>query len=165
MSNFSQNYSDSFDYIYRYVFIRVNNREITQDLVSKIFLEAFENQEKYDGSKGSWRQWITGIAKNSLLNYWRSHRKFIALEETELDHVHFENESLNPGSLSQKLQFERIMNSSSPAVQNLLIWRYVDDLTYEAIADLLHKTPLAVRKSFSRLHKQLKEKFEADLEV
>ena len=165
MSNVSQYYSDSFDYVYRYVFIRVANRELTQDLVSKIFLNAFENQNKYDSEKGSWKQWITGIAKNVLLNHWRSNRKFLSLEEVELDQINFENYHHDKNKWSLELQFQSLMEAVPESVKNLLIWRYVDDLTYEAIAEILNKTPAAVRKTYSRLHKTLKEKIGADLET
>lgn len=164
MIDFEKQYSDLFDYVYRFVRVRIGNNETTDDLVSKIFLDAYEKQFQYDENKGSWRQWITGIAKNSLLNHWRSHKKLIFLEEADLDSINFERFSQQKEALNQGLQFQLIMEASSQNVKNLLIWRYVDDLTYEDIAEILNKTPAAIRKIYSRLHKELKTHFNSDFE-
>lgn len=159
MDDFSQRYSELYDYVYRYLYLRVNDRELAQDLTSKTFLTAFEIKANYDSEKGTWIQWITGISKNCLLNHWRSHKTFLPLEEVILKEEDLALHHSSQNTLGQDFELKKIMDSVSPDIRALLMLRYVDDLTYEDIAEILNKTPAAVRKIFSRLHKQLKDRF------
>lgn len=160
MTDFEQHYSDLFDYVYRYVHVRLNDRESTHDLVSKIFLSAFEKQHQYDAEKGSWGQWITGIARNAVFAHWKSNQITLILEDEVLDSLHFERHWEAKGKQDQQMMFQKLLTSVPSEVRMLLILRYEDDLTYESIAELLNKSPAAVRKTFSRLHAQLRAQFQ-----
>lgn len=162
MDDFASKYSELYDYVYRYLYLRVNDRETAQDLTSKTFLTAFEIKANYDSEKGTWIQWITGIAKNKLLNHWRSHKTFLPLEEVILKEEDLMLNHSSQNAIGQDLELKKIMDSVSPDIRALLVLRYVDDLTYEDIAEVLQKTPAAVRKTFSRLHQQLKKRLSLD---
>lgn len=156
MDEFSQQYSELYDYVFSYIYIRVKGRETAEDIVSKIFLTAFEIRHNYDPERGSWRQWITGIAKNCLLNHWRSAKMVLSLEDIEQTEKHVEQHQEKVDQFDRELQFESIMSTAPEEVRILLILRYVDDLSYNDIAEITRKTPAAIRKAFSRLHKSLK---------
>ena len=158
MHSFSSIYNELFDYIYGYLFIRVKDQQIAEDLTSKVFLTAFEKRHQHQEEKGSWKQWLTGIAKNNLLNYWRSEKVSFPLEELENAEVILKS-SEEIGTLHQKIDFEKLMDSLPENIRRLLILRYIDDFTYEDIAGITNKTPAAIRKVFSRLHKQLAIQF------
>lgn len=143
---FLQEYPDLFDYIYRYVRVRIDDEDACKDLVSDIFLKALKKLKQYQADKGSLKQWLTGIAKHQLINYWTRRRLTLPLEEFDL------------GTIPQfdQLAFDQLIERLPAQIRQLLIWRYVDDLTYEQIASLMHKSPAALRQYFSRLHKQLR---------
>lgn len=156
MDQFSKVYSDLYDYVFSYIYVRVQGREIAEDITSKTFLTAFEIKAAYDPKKGSWRQWMTGIAKNCLLNHWRSFKMEVSLEEIEQTEKHIESYQIAKEQFDHQFQFQKIMEAASDEFRILLILRYVDDLSYDNIAQITQKTPAAVRKAFSRLHKSLK---------
>lgn len=156
MTDFERHYSELFDYVYRYVFVRLKDAASTDDLVSSIFLSAFEKQHQYDSEKGTWRQWITGIARNAVFHHWKTVHQHFDLEEVSLSEA-LETDHLEElRKWDQKVQFQKIMDSVIPEIRMLLVLRYEEDLTYDDIAELLKKTPAAVRKTFSRLHQQLR---------
>lgn len=159
MTDFEHHYAELFDYVYRYVFARLKDATSTDDLVSSIFLSAFEKQHQYDSEKGTWRQWITGIARNAVFHHWKTEHQHLDLEDLNLSEMlktdHFEELR----KWDQKAQFQKIMDAVSPEVRMLLVLRYEEDLKYEDIAELLKKTPAAVRKTFSRLHQQLRAQY------
>jgi len=140
------NYSDLFDYIYRYIHLRVEDKDIAHDLVSEVFMKALEHSDTFDAAKGNLKQWLTGITKYHLYSYWRQHKVIVSLEDIELG---------APPDYRQ-LDFEQLIKHLPKSVQKLLRWRYVDDFTYEEIAKLTKKKPPAIRQYFSRLHAQLK---------
>jgi len=70
-SGFEQMYEDYFRKIYNYVFFRLLHKEETEDLVSQIFLKAFEKRQSYDCHKASFDTWIFTIARNTLIDFYR----------------------------------------------------------------------------------------------
>ena len=159
MTDFEKHYSDLFDYVYRYVYVRLKDKDTAEDLVSKIFLSAFEKQKQYDETKGSWRQWITGIARNTIFQHWKSQKQMVELDDLALTEVNLHIHQSQKAAQDQKLEFQKVMDSVSPQLRILLILRYEEDLNYEDIAEILNKTPAAVRKTYSRLHEQLSAQF------
>lgn len=147
---FIKEYSDVFDYAYRYVLARVRHVEIAEDIVSEVFVKAMEKLHLYDASKGSIRQWITGIMKRCLLDYWKRQVIVVPLEEFTVS------------SLPQfdQLAFDHYIDHLPPHIRQLLLWHFVDDYTYAQIAELTNKQPAAVRKYFTRVYKQLQEHYE-----
>jgi len=144
-------YSTLYDYVYRYVRVRVSNEDVCRDLVADIFLKAVEKIQYFDASKGSLRQWITGITKHHLLNHWKREKHTFALEDFDLPIM----------PKFDQLEFDQLIDHLPQHIQQLLTWRYVDDLTYEQIADVTGRTPAALRKYFSRLYKKLRNEYEA----
>ena len=162
MDQFSQQYNKLVDYIYGYLQLRVNDQKVAEDLTSKTFLTAIENKDRYEKEKGSWRQWVTGIAKNCLLNHWRSNKIELSLDDLEKTNTLIHSSPPPSEKIDQEILFEKILDQVSSKIRSLLILRYVDDLSHEEIAEITHKTPAAIRKSFSRIHKTLREKLTGD---
>ncbi len=80
---FEKFYNNHLDKVYRFVFFRCNgNRELTEDLVSEIFMKALEHFDSYD-EKVSKSAWIMTITRNHLANYWRDSKKTSLLPEDE----------------------------------------------------------------------------------
>jgi len=154
MSDFEKHYSELFDYVYRYVFIRLQNKAITEDLVSSIFLSALEKQHQYDAQRGSWRQWITGIARNAIFTHWKKQKP-----QMQFNELMFETVPASSDVSDTLWQFQTMLKSLSDEFRLLFIMRYEEDLTYEQIAAEIGKKPAAVRKIFSRLHQELRVKF------
>ena len=155
---FLREYSNLFDYVYRYVCYRVPQREEAEDLVSETFLQAYHRLWDFDPSRGQLRQWLTGIAKNKLLMHWRRRVVRVGLDAVAEIPDGQEGETL--ALLDHKLIVEKLLDHVSDDMSALLAFRYVDGLSYEEIAEILGKEAAAVRKSFSRLHKQLQKVYE-----
>lgn len=162
MNDFEHLYNQHFDYVYRYVLFRLGNRQVAEDVTSQTFFTALKHQDQYDPEKGSWQQWITGIAKYRLLDYWQKEKVILSLEEVQQAENFFFSLPDSIKQLDQKMLFKSIIQNLSKNLRRLLILRYVDDLTYEEIAKITGKTSVAVRKAFSRLHQHLKAQFESD---
>jgi RNA polymerase sigma-70 factor (ECF subfamily) len=69
--------------IYSYFFFRTSSKEISEDLTSICFTKAFEKIHQVDPKKGAFRSWLYQIAKNTLVDYFRSHKATAELSETE----------------------------------------------------------------------------------
>lgn len=152
---FAKSYSELFDYLYRYVCYRVPQREEAEDLVSEIFLQGYHRLNDFHPEQGQLRQWMTGIAKNKLLMYWR--RRPVQVDLDSIPEIPDLVQGTALQFLDQSMLVERLLSHVSEDLKSLIAFRYVDGLSHEEIAQMIGKQPAAVRKCFSRLHKQLQE--------
>lgn len=58
------------DYLFNYAIVRVNDREIANDLVSETFLAGLNSKDNFLG-KASERTWLISILKRKVIDYYR----------------------------------------------------------------------------------------------
>lgn len=137
--------------IYEFVYYRVSHRQTAEDLTSEIFLKAFQNWQ--DGQADAW---IFTIARNRVIDFYRSRRDMIDIESV-FDLTVEQDIGLD---IDQRAKMERIRSQMSfltPLQRQILIMRVWDELSYEEIADILGKSEGSVKMAFSRSVKTLKE--------
>lgn len=152
--NFIGYYDQFKNKIFVYFLYRVNfNREVAEDLTSEVFLKALKSFADFDQSR-SFQSWIYAIAHNHLVNYYR-----VANRETQL----LEDQYLTKGDIDKvELEYEleaimkiiKLMDSSD---QEVLLMRFVDQLSNTEIAMLLDKDEGAIRTKISRSLAKLRE--------
>ncbi len=74
--------------VYRYCYVRLNNRELAEDATSEIFLKALANLPSY--RNGVFAAWLFRIAQNVVVDVYRQSartRTVAADDETGLLHV------------------------------------------------------------------------------
>lgn len=159
INEFESRFKELFDYIYRYVACRIPDELDAEDLASSILTEVYHKFDRYDSAKGDLRQYITGVARNKIVDFWRS-QKIVTVDIDEVVNQLVEypivdlSKSIDEASLVAK-----ILETLPPTVQALFILHYIDGLTYEEIGNLVQRKPATIRKVFSDTHKLLREKF------
>ncbi|MDP3312772.1 sigma-70 family RNA polymerase sigma factor [Lutibacter sp.] len=58
------------DYLYNYTISRINNHEISKDLVQETFFAALNAMKNFEG-KASERTWLIAILKRKIIDYYR----------------------------------------------------------------------------------------------
>ena len=58
------------DYLFNYTIVRVNDREVTNDLISETFLAALKSQKNFKGESTE-RTWLISILKRKIIDYYR----------------------------------------------------------------------------------------------
>ncbi len=151
---FHQQYRELFRYLYTYVTYRVDNITDAEDIVSQTLVDAYEQIEQFNATKGELVQWLTGIARYKIINFWQRNKIMVALEEVEYQLLHLPQSALEQ-AIDEEIIFDAVMAQLSPKVQALFALRYVDNLTYEEIAAAVGQQPANIRKIFSLTHKKL----------
>ncbi len=144
---FLKHYNEFKDKIFNYFWYRVNfDRSLAEDLTSEAFLKAFENFDSFDRDR-PFQAWIYAIARNHLLNYYRTQGREVTLIEAF-------NDAYDPaGAIEAGLELERVMDcikGMDPYHRDVLLLRLVDGFGNKEIADLLGKEEGAVRTQISR---------------
>jgi RNA polymerase sigma factor (sigma-70 family) len=144
--------------VYRYVYSRMGTTHTAEDLTSQTFMAAFENLPRYR-ERGQFAAWLFQIARNKMTDHFRGNRVEVDLEAAQSfaggDDVLLQviqNEEISRLTcLIKNLNFEE---------QDLIRLRYVAELTFAEIADLLGKREEAVKQSLYRLLARLKGQME-----
>lgn len=144
--------------IYRYLRSRVQDVQVAEDLTSQTFMAAFENIHAYR-ERGYFSAWLFRIARSKLMDYFRRHKREVSLDEIE-----------NQGGLDDALgravrgdelrKLTRLIQQLNPSERDLIMLRYVADLSFGEMAEVLGKSEGAVKKSLYRLLASIKSQME-----
>lgn len=142
--------------VYRYVFIRVRNKEDTEDIVQDTFLKAFEAIERYQDEKPSMLPYFFTIARNLLINHGKKKRPDGYLPE-EIDRHASDLVTSGPSTdreLSEDLH--TLMEVLTETEREVIELRFFGEQTYTEIALTLKKREDAVRQHVARALKKMK---------
>lgn len=148
-------YHEYKDKIFNYFWYRIDfNRDLAEDLTSEVFVKALTHFDSFDATR-SFQAWIYAIAKNHLLNYYRT-----AGREVELSWANDQcRDQLREVEIG--LDLENIIltiRTLEPYHCEVLLLRFVDGFDNREIAQLLEKDEGAVRTQLSRALTTLREK-------
>ena len=144
--------------LYHYCYHRTNNVHDAEDLTSQTFLAALEAFPHYRWD-GHFAAWLFTIARNKVVDYYRR-RPNLPLEESTVSFPHpdlaVETEiSQQNGVLLHAI---RELNEDE---QELILLRYVAELSFVELGKVLHKSEGATKKMVYRLLARLKSQLEA----
>lgn len=159
--------------IYRFIFLKIANKNDTEDLLHEVFLAAWRTIGKYKEQENvPFTSWLYQIARNKIIDYYRQVKRNISLDEILKENA-LPTEFVSAAhhtivnALNATYEMQAIMNALgrlNDNQQNILILRYIEDLSPEEIGSVLKKTPGAVRLIQHRALKKLKTVIEQNNE-
>lgn len=155
-NNFIDLYDKYADSIYRFIYMKVSDKDYAWDLTQDCFLKSFEyfNAHKVKNP----RAFLYQVARNLVFDFWKERQKHSFVEISEVENAISDNFSAAE-RYDLQLQANAIMNAINKLPEHhrdLLILRYVDDLSFAEIASILGKNRTALRMQTSRLVRSLK---------
>ena len=155
---FSKIYDKCIDKIYRFIFLKVNSQEIAQDLSSETFLrgwEAYKSNPKIDNPSA----FLYRIARNLVTDYYRqkARTQFVSPEAVPIidPNPGIEEKAVLNSDLNQ---IKAVLAGLKEDYQDVIIWRYLDDLSIAEVAKMLDKSEEATRVTLHRALKALRAK-------
>ena len=121
-------YHDKIEY---YIYRKVSDKYIAEDLTSVVFLKVYEKLAGYDSSKASVATWIYTIANNTVIDYYRTHKVFDEIPENIANMDEIDESIIKEEMLSELADALRQLPERE---RDLLILRYYDDMTLKDIA-------------------------------
>ena len=144
--------------VYRYLYSRLGNAHEAEDVTSLTFIAAYEALPKYR-EQGQFAAWLFRIARSKMNDHFRRNRYEVDLEAVERTTAG--EDALGAFIQDEELQQLRsVIKELNPEEQDLIRLRYVADLSFVEMADLLGKREDAVKKSMYRLLARLKSQME-----
>lgn len=147
IESFGLLYDHYFEQIYRFIFLKVNHKEDAQDLTHQVFLQAFKKIGDYEEKGFPFSSWLYKIARNEIIDFYRSKKTNVALEELENVLTDANQENIKD-RLDLKIQIEKVrlaLKKIKPEYQDVIIMRFIEDLSIKEVAEILNKTEGAIK--------------------
>lgn len=158
---FDQLYQYYLPKIYAYCVNRVPNREIAEDITSKVFIDVIENIESFRPRQGArFSSWLYRIAHNKIVDFFRinGNKSFIDISEspTYLEDDH--DSQLLKEDL--KIKTAQVLSTLKPRYQEIISLRFFSELEIGEIAEILDEKPSNVSVLLHRSIISFKKQFE-----
>lgn len=140
--------------LYRYALFKVNKRELAEDLVSQTFLQTWQYVSRGETIQ-AWKVFLFRTLNNLIVNYYRrKHLEPILVDEmTDTTLASIVDEKHIPNTLNRSTEFQSIIslfNQLSQEQKEILLWRFVDDMSIADIAAITGKKKSAIYVSIHR---------------
>jgi len=143
---FAQLYTEHFDKIYRYVYLKFGNQAEAEDLTQEVFVKALEAIGSYRWRNLPFVSWLFRIAHNQIIDYFRKQGK---VEKVTWDDNIAHVDEPNPALIAeQKLELEKLADNVKklpPAQCEVISLRFGAELSIAEVAKALGKSPGTVK--------------------
>jgi RNA polymerase sigma-70 factor (ECF subfamily) len=149
--------------VYHYLYTRLKNEQDAADLLQHVFLQAWKHAQSYDPGRGSIATWLLSIARNRLIDFYRTSRPSLSWESIPDITSTEQNPEARVISQETIAQVKKILEALPLAEQELLALRFAARLSSAEIAPLIGKSEAATKKQLTRLLHRLQEQYRRDV--
>lgn len=151
--SFSDVFLENNGLIYKYIFLRTGyQKEIAEDLSQEVFFKALKNFEKYNNDKASIKTWLFRIARNVVIDFYRTRKEnHIDIEKVEDLII---QEELNKDLTYFILRKIKLLKELE---QEVVIYKFIYELSDKEISAIINKHNSATRVLIFRTINKLKE--------
>lgn len=141
--------------VHNFLFSKVRHTQVCEDLVHTVFLKAWTNLKSYQPrSSAKFSTWLFQIANYTLIDYWRTKKPTVELEEVE----NLAAFALDPKLYEEYAYLWEAIKQLPINYQTVLDLRFKQDMSVEEAAQVMDKTPIGIRVLQHRALKALKNK-------
>ena len=146
--------------IYRFIVLKVDSQEVAEDLCSEVFTRVFQEFQKQEIQ--NMQAFLYQVARHIIADYYRDRASFRIVRIEEAEGLVAREHSLleKAATLSEIEEVKQALANLRDEYQNLIIWRYLDELSIPEIAQLEGKSEGSVRVSLHRAMEALRGKLE-----
>lgn len=140
--------------VYRYLRGRVGSDAEAEDITSQTFIAAYEALSSYR-ERGHFSAWLFRIARSKLMDHFRRNRREVPLDTVE-DWSLADDAAGRSIPSDEVASLARLIQRLEPDQRDLIRLRYVADLSFAEIGEVLGKSEGAVKKSLYRVLADMK---------
>jgi RNA polymerase sigma-70 factor (ECF subfamily) len=138
-------YERYYQSIYRYVYYRVSDSALAEDLTGDIFMKMLHGIESYSIQGVPFSAWLYRIARNRVIDHMRRQpeRPELSLEEARVETI-----ASGETTLEQALQRDELLKAVQVLTEEqrrVILLKFIEDKDNATIAAILGKTEGAVK--------------------
>ncbi|MFP4514662.1 MAG: RNA polymerase sigma factor [Parcubacteria group bacterium] len=162
LESFGPLYDKYIKKIYNYLYYRAPEKSVAEDICSQTFIKALKAINSYNKDKGSFSAWLYKIAKNNLVDYYRSNKNDLNVD----DIWYLEDDTDIEGATDKSIKLGKVkdcLKDLKKEQREVIILRVWDELSYSEIAEILDKSEASCKMIFSRSLEKLKQELPLSL--
>lgn len=137
--------------VYRYIYFRVNNAQLAEDLASETFLRALRRISSFSWQGRAFGAWLVTIARNLVVDHFKSGR--YRLEIVKPDVLGADEKDSDPSTSPETAALEKLTNATlltavkklNPDQQECIVLRFLQGFTVAETARTMGKNEGAVK--------------------
>jgi len=131
--------------VYRHIYYMINDQKEAEDLTAQTFLQAWEAIGRFQPRGAPFASWLLRIAHNLAVSNLRARKGDAELHESLID----EGLPRNPEAVAERQAEEERVRQAVLRLgddqRQVIILRFVEELDYKEVAEILGKSVAAVR--------------------
>lgn len=155
---FGRIYDQYIEKIYRFVYLKVNSQETAEDITSRVFSNGWEyyrNGKEILNPKA----FLYQIARNMVTDHYRTNSEARLVSMDIVPQIKDNRTDLHERAIfnSDVHEVKSAIQKLKKDYQDVIIWHYLEDMTFDEISEILGKPASTVRVMVHRGLKSLKE--------
>lgn len=144
--------------IYRFVYLKLSNKEDAEDITSEVFIKTWNYLIKEEKEIGSLRKLLYTIARNKIIDVYRERATKMECPLDNVQHELYTDDFKKTIELNEeKNQLITVIKKMKHEYQEVIHLKYIEGLSATEIAAILDKNYTNVRVIIHRATKKLKE--------
>lgn len=131
--------------IFQYISYRVESEPVAEDLTGDVFLRMVRGLPTYQYTGAPLGAWLFRIAANRIADYYREDRQMSGEDVPEETRSQEDDPLDQLAQHEEHIQLKAALQSLSEEYQNILLLRFVKELSHAEVAEVMGKTAAAVR--------------------
>jgi len=154
-------YDQYLERIYRFIYLKVSSREEAEDLSQQVFMKAWEAMYRFEDEGLPFSSWLYRIARNLVIDFYRTRRQNIVLEENIIIEATENSEERALKNHDGEELIKKALKELTEEQKDVIILRFIEGLSYKEIAKITKKNQPALRilqhRALNKLRKILKK--------
>ena len=159
LKHFGTLYDRYIDKIYKFIYIKTNNREIAEDITSDVFCSALNKISSVSTDEDSnFKAWIYKVAFNKVKDFYKTKKEEVSIE----DFFGIKIEEDIAENIDNKDKVKKVFNflwTIKEEQREIIILRIWEDLSYKEISEITWKSVDNCKKIVSRWLKTINANF------
>lgn len=155
---FAALYEKYVDKIYAFIYYKTHHKQAAEDITSQTFMKALEKIAQFKIEKGTFQAWLYQIARNNVIDYYRSFKPESDIEDA-WDISASEDIERDVDLRKQLAEIQKGLETLTASQRDIVILRVWQGLSYAEIAEIVGKSAEACKVDFSRASKLLRKEF------
>ncbi len=159
-ADFRPLYNRYYTPIFRFIYKRTQNEELSADICSQVFLKALQKLDKYQYKGVPFSAWLYRIASNEIAQHFRNAKKsrVVSVEDANLGDMIEELEEHN--TEGQREQLLALLDDLNETDLQLIELRFFEQRPFKEIANIMDMTESNTKVRTYRILKSLKKKID-----
>lgn len=140
-------YDQYFDRIYGYIYRRVGQVDIAEDLTGQVFMRMLEAVRRGHGWETSFSGWLYRIAHNLVIDHYRRKGRatFVDIDDAAPMHAQSGDPVLSSESQFERQRLRQALAELTDEQSQVISLRFLEDLSISEVAVIMQKTEGAVK--------------------